>query len=208
MLLYAVIGVTFFLLISIIIGLVVFYFHSQNKEMDLQIEQTNKLNQQNQLINLDSTIESQKKNEEIMKKHSSLIGKIQTTLRKNTCFSTSKDKTSCFTVSRKAGVNEVNTKFIQIEVKPIYKDIITKTKYKVTYKCRFVPQDLDERGVILFDGAMARPELMTLNREMGTLDIMFHTTLNTLKFKMYPYIHTLSIMKILVEDLSEVSEEQ
>ena len=179
------------LLLFVFVGtFVVLHLYLKNKTIAKTQEDDlrDKLNTQNE------------RNTLLLKKHSSALDSIQNTLQKQKC-STSKDRTNCFNISRKSGVNEVNTKYLQIEIKPIYKDIITKEKFKVIYKCRFVPTDLDERGIILFDGALARPELITLNREKGTLDITFHTTLKLLKFKMYPYIHTLSIMKILVEEM-------
>lgn len=141
------------------------------------------------------------KNEALIKQNAKYINIIQNKLQKDSC-SKDRDRTNCFKITRKSGTNEVNTKYIQIEVKPLYKEMNTKQQYKVTYQCRFVPSELTERDIILFDGAMARPEKMVLNRTNGILNVIFHTSLKPLKFKMYPYINSLSIMKILVDELS------
>ena len=150
---------------------------------------------------IDVLNEQNSKNDALIKQNAEYINIIQNKLQKDSC-SKDRDRTNCFTITRKSGTNEVNTKYIQIEVKPLYKEMNTKQQYKVTYKCRFIPSELTERDIILFDGAMSRPEKMVLNRNKGTLDVIFHTHLNTLKFKMYPYINSFSIMKILVDELS------
>ena len=145
--------------------------------------------------------EQDSKNKALIRQNAEYINIIQNKLQKDSC-SKDRDRTNCFKITRKYGTNEVNTKYIQVEVTPLYNEMNTKQQYKVTYQCRFVPSELTERDIILFDGAMARPEKMILNRTKGTLNVIFHTPLKTLKFKMYPYINSLSIMKILVDELS------
>lgn len=182
----------YFLAISMLLLIFVGTFMTVYFYLEYKKEQS----KNNNLLN-----EQDSRNKALIRQNAEYINIIQNKLQKESC-SKDRDRTNCFTITRKSGTNEVNTKYIQIEVKPLYREMNAKQQYKVTYQCRFVPSELTERDIILFDGAMARPEKMVLNRTKGTLDVIFHIPLNTLKFKMYPYINSLSIMKILVDELS------
>ena len=78
--------------------------------------------------------------------------------------------------------------------------------YKIVYRCRFDPTELEENDIILFDDGAQVPDIFTLNRKNGTIDMTFHSKLKKVNFHMYPFVRSLSIQNIVI-DTESIQEE-
>lgn len=148
------------------------------------------------------------KNKNKINNNNSVLKKLMNFVKKQECYKADGNMTSCFEVTRNEGKNLVDTKYIEIIVEPKHKEIYTASEqYTVVYDCKFYPYELEENQIVLFDDGALTPEIMTINREKGTMKLTFKTSLNSVTFHVYPFIPSLSIMKITVNDNENVEEE-
>ena len=134
-----------------------------------------------------------------LSKHSKLLTGIQNQLAKNQC-SRNGDHTECFHISRRKGQNRVSMLYLDLELTPKFEHQIKGMRSIVLF-CRYVPTDLDDNEMVLFDSGFKKPSLLTLNRDEGTMEIhLDNTQIIKTKLRIFPFINSLSVQKIMVHE--------